>query len=610
MSTHWLTLPARQGSTSLVALVDLVDRALEDRSDEVVLRSCDWGASFDIDELAGDMASFALVRRTIAALDVLESRPGVVMAVDGRCLGPAFALALAVAGRGRVDVGPNARLGASEVRYGIPPLLGTAARCLRTLPSTMALGVLAHGDVLDGAAWASACAAGPDADPGAAIAGFRPRPVASPLTPGAAAGVGAILRAHDSAPGVRVTAELEGLAACLADANAHAHRARWHGLLAGDLFGHAEAPAHVAVAGTGHMGSTIAAATAAAGVSVTIVGRRAERAAVARDAATRALARLEHRGPLRVDASAAATRLRTATSVPADAEAIVEAVAEDAEIKRQVLDAGRAAAPGAWLATTTSSIPLAEIGDDVGLLHFAFPAEVSPVVEVSYAPAWDGPTAAAVGGYLSTLGKAAVAVRSVPGYVVSRLLFAYLLEAVDRVAAGVDVAAVDAAAATAGFAIPPLSVIDAAGADLALAVADTVLATTYGRRYRAAAPLRQIVSAGSLGRSCGRGFWVYGEGAPSPNPAASPAGGPPRKSEAEDVGERLLVAVAAEARRCQQEGLASAAAIDVLAVTCVRFPIVTGGPLAWLATDPAPAQHLLGPAADHPRFVIEEGGVS
>jgi 3-hydroxyacyl-CoA dehydrogenase len=323
------------------------------------------------------------------------------------------------------------------------------------------------------------------------------------------------------------------------------------------------------------MATTIAAASAAAGITTSIVGRTRERAAAAVTAATRAVDRMGIRGPLRPHPEFARPLLAPVTEVPEHADGIVEAVAEDLELKRRVLERARAAAPAAWIASTTSSLPLDSLAADIGLTHFAFPAEIVPVVEVSFPAGYAGRDR--VIEWLCALGKQPVEVVSAPGYVVTRMLFAFAFEAM-RLHAEWDIpaAAVDLAALAAGFPLGPLAIADAAGIDLTERIARGVLVPAHGSRFEPGEVLDRLLADGRLGRSSGHGFYRWRGGRP-----VIEADSTASASDADAVVERLRAAVVDEAELCVEEGIAGRPEIDLLAVGCARcFPADAIGPCA------------------------------
>ncbi|MCE7884436.1 MAG: hypothetical protein DYH08_11365 [Actinobacteria bacterium ATB1] len=573
MAEHRLPSRPTAGSLSLVPLIELVSRAAHDKDGAVLLRADDWGASYDLDELSADKdQGFPLLRRLGDLLGRLDPTR-VRMRIDTRCLGPAFALACAVP----VDAAPDARLGSSEIRYGIPPLLGIAGRLPARLPGELAVNVLFHGSVLTGEAWSKLDGAGDGSVPD----DFRPRPIASALPPPTADVHSELLGcpAEDLAE-----VELKILSRTLDDSRHRCLRERLHELMARDLFS-TRVSGKYAVYGNGHMGATITAALASSGIDVVMVGRDSAKLDAALEEIRRALARLSRRGPLCCDPESAFAHVTATTTSPADVSGVIEAVAEEAGIKRAVLDRARSASPDAWLATTSSSIVLDDLGGDVGLLHFAYPAETGPVVEVSYPTSLTSEALSGMRSLTSAMGKSAVEVRSVPGYVVSRILFAYLLEAVDLVEAGASPEDVDTAARRAGYMFGPLSMLDAAGIDLARHVARDVLEPEYGSRFRSPPLLDRMVETGDLGRGTGCGFFVYDSAGVEPNPALSAS---PAVGATPDIETRLQLSVVAESVRLANECVASPAGIDLLAVGCLRYPLGACGPLAQLR-DASPA---------------------
>jgi 3-hydroxyacyl-CoA dehydrogenase len=284
-----------------------------------------------------------------------------------------------------------------------------------------------------------------------------------------------------------------------------------------------------------------------------------------------------------VDAAACRPLLRPVVDVPADTEGVVEAVVEDPSIKRAVLGRARAAAPSAWLATTSSSLPLHVLGPDVALTHFAFPAEVVPVVEVSLPDGF--PAREPVLAWLQALGKRAIEVAAAPGYAVSRLVFAYVLEGLRlHGELGMAPATIDRLALAAGFPLGPLSIADAAGLDLLDRIARGVLVPAYGPRFTPHDALAALLQAGRFGCDAGQGFyrWVDGRPVLEAEPASAPAA-------ADSAVESLLGAVADEAARCVDDGIATGEDIDVLAVGCARcFPAAWIGPCASLQRAGAP----------------------
>lgn len=216
-------------------------------------------------------------------------------------------------------------------------------------------------------------------------------------------------------------------------------------------------------------------------------------------------------GKLGGDASA--LRVSTAPEVIQEATFVVEAIAEDQSAKAVLLDQlGRLAAPDAILATTTSSLSVARLGAASGRpeqfvgLHVFNPVIRMRLVELVFAGEALSGTRSRAQALCGHLDKLAVEVPDSPGFVVNRLLFPYLFDAV-RLAetAGLAPAEIDTCM-TLGAAHPmgPLALLDYVGLDVALAIGESL-------GVNVPASLRRLVDEGALGRKTGRGFHDHAE---------------------------------------------------------------------------------------------------
>lgn len=208
-----------------------------------------------------------------------------------------------------------------------------------------------------------------------------------------------------------------------------------------------------------------------------------------------------------------APRVSVVTDLDAldDATFLVEAVVEDLEAKGTVLaELGRRAAPHAVLATTTSSLPVAELGrrsarpERFVALHVFHPVPKMPLVELAFTPETEPDARERARALCVALEKTAVEVPDIPGFVVNRLLFPFLFSAVVLLdETGLDPAAVDTCLKLgAGHPMGPLALLDLVGLDVSEAIGDEIGVAVPPR-------LRGLVAAGALGRKTGRGFHAY-----------------------------------------------------------------------------------------------------
>jgi len=202
--------------------------------------------------------------------------------------------------------------------------------------------------------------------------------------------------------------------------------------------------------------------------------------------------------------------------VPADL--MIEAVIEDAEIKRDVFRrADELLPPAAILASNTSSIPITSLAavtarpEQVIGMHFFNPVPVLQLVEVIRAVQTSDETAAAIVELAKDLGKVPAEARDVPGFVSNRILMPFVNEAAYALMEGVaEPEAIDTIA-TVGFAHPmgPLALADLIGLDTCVAIMEVLHEGLGDPKYAPCPLLRQYVAAGRLGRKSGRGFYEY-----------------------------------------------------------------------------------------------------
>jgi 3-hydroxybutyryl-CoA dehydrogenase len=202
----------------------------------------------------------------------------------------------------------------------------------------------------------------------------------------------------------------------------------------------------------------------------------------------------------------------------ADRDLVIEAVTEDAALKKETfarLD--RICPPVAILATNTSSCTVIELAAatkrpaQVLGLHFFNPVPVMKLVEVVRTIVASDATVAAGWAFVEKLGKTPVAARDTTGFIVNRLLVPYLLEAVRLLEANIaSKEDIDQGMKLGcGHPIGPFALLDLIGLDTALAVAEVMFQEFRESRLAPPPLLRRMVLAGHLGRKSGKGFYDY-----------------------------------------------------------------------------------------------------
>lgn len=339
----------------------------------------------------------------------------------------------------------------------------------------------------------------------------------------------------------------------------------------------------VGVLGAGTMGLSLAEWLAFAGIGVTLVSRREEARRSFLDSVERFGARRARMG--RMGEEEREHRRRACLATPdietlADAQIVIESAAEDLGVKRDIFRSLDRICPEATLlASNTSSLRISDIGAGVpGAeriigMHFFQPVRFTRVTEVVPGDETAAEACAQAIAFLRRVDRLPVVVKETPGFLVNRMAGAYLAEAMHSAEEGVaTVAELDAALKAWGMGIGPFELADLIGLDLLQVIARN-LEASYGPRFRPGQLLDELVRAGRLGRKVGRGIYEYGpvgggdSGPPTPPPAAR--GGP---EGADGLARRVVSSLVEEARVCLGEGVASAEAIDLAAIECLRMP--------------------------------------
>ncbi|MGJ7905006.1 3-hydroxybutyryl-CoA dehydrogenase [Actinopolyspora sp. H202] len=279
----------------------------------------------------------------------------------------------------------------------------------------------------------------------------------------------------------------------------------------------------VGVVGGGLMGSGIAEVSVRAGLDVVLSEIDESAAEAARARIRKSMDRAVGNGKLaEEDRDAALARLRITNELAeqADRQLVVEAVAENPDIKTGVFaELDRVVTDrDAVLASNTSSIPIAKLagaterpGSVIGV-HFFNPVPVLKLVELVPALVTSEETVRVAAAFATEqLGKQPIRAQDRAGFVVNALLVPYLLSAVRMYEGGFASAEDIDNGMVLGCAHPmgPLTLADMVGLDTIVAIADSMHAEYGDPNYAAPPLLRRMVDAGLNGKKSGRGFYDY-----------------------------------------------------------------------------------------------------
>lgn len=317
----------------------------------------------------------------------------------------------------------------------------------------------------------------------------------------------------------------------------------------------------------------------------------------------------------------------------AAADIVIEAIIENLEVKQEVLaqlESGMR--EDAVLGTNTSTIPITKLAASLKRpeqfcgIHFFNPVRRMKLVEVIRGEATSDDTVATAVAYAKRIGKMPIVVNDGPGFLVNRLLFPYMNEALQLLTQGVPMADIEKASTRFGMPLGPLSLYDMVGLDTSL-YAGRVMWEAFPDRIHALPLLPAMVKQGRLGQKSGRGFFNYEnrKGKPQPDPETTKLLAAyidePQSMEPEAITYRLFAPMVLEATRVLTEELVrDVRDVDLGMIFGLGFPAFRGGLLHWadtigaaqwverlkpfqeLGSRFAPTEMLLEMAADNRKF--------
>jgi len=279
---------------------------------------------------------------------------------------------------------------------------------------------------------------------------------------------------------------------------------------------------HLGIVGAGTMGAGVAQLAALAGIDVALYDINDTVLRQALERLKRSLNQAVQKGELSAEQSTEAfTRIHPRTRITDlnHSEIVVEAVIEDLRIKKDLfkhLEAGTK--PTTILATNTSFLSVTAIGsathraDKVVGLHFLFPVHDVKIVEVIRTEHASQETIQRCHDFLNQLGKTAITVADVPGFIINRILHPFHGEALRLLGEHVaDAEQTDRIMkAEGGFAVGPFESLDNLGLDSSLNATKALFDASSGdSRFRPHPIQQRMVDSGLLGKKAGSGFFVY-----------------------------------------------------------------------------------------------------
>lgn len=280
----------------------------------------------------------------------------------------------------------------------------------------------------------------------------------------------------------------------------------------------------------------------------------------------------------------------------ANCDLVIEAIIENIDAKREIYSRLEPLMrPEAILASNTSTIPITRLAEKLQRpenfcgIHFFNPVRKMQLVEVIRGAKTSDETVATAVAYAKRIGKMPIVVNDGPGFLVNRLLLPYMNEALELLAEGATIEAVDKAATKFGMPMGPITLFDMVGIDTAM-YAGRVMWEAFPDRIVASPILPALVKGGRLGQKSGKGFFAYdAKGKPKADPEALEIIQRYKREEKEftpdELTARLFLPMLLEATRLLDDQIVrDPRDIDLGLIFGLGFPPFKGGLLFWADT--------------------------
>jgi 3-hydroxyacyl-CoA dehydrogenase / enoyl-CoA hydratase / 3-hydroxybutyryl-CoA epimerase len=274
------------------------------------------------------------------------------------------------------------------------------------------------------------------------------------------------------------------------------------------------------------------------------------------------------------------------------ADLVIEAVHEDLELKRKVLEEAESfTSEDCIFASNTSSLAISQIGSRlkhpgklIGM-HFFSHVHRMTLLEIVRSPGTSEKTIATALDFGKRLGKTPIVVKDGVGFYTTRILAPYINEATHLISEGAAIDDIDRTMVEFGFPVGPLMLLDEIGIDVGEKIGKTIY-EAFGGRLEPSSHIERLIQDGRMGRKNKKGFYTYNGKMKEVDRSVYdffPFKQARERLSKEEIEERLLLSMVNEAILClQEEIIRSPRDGDIGAVMGLGFPPFLGGPFRYV----------------------------
>lgn len=267
---------------------------------------------------------------------------------------------------------------------------------------------------------------------------------------------------------------------------------------------------------------------------------------------------------------------------------VIEAVIENMDIKKKVFkELSSKTSKDTILATNTSALSVAEMAKEVDNpsrvigLHFFNPVFRMPLVEIITTEKTSVETVATTLQLVKKLGKTPIIVKDSCGFVVNRILLAYINEAGRLLEETGDMAGIDKSMTDFGMPMGPFLLSDEVGLDVGFKVLN-ILDTSFSGHFKPVDIFEKLYSKGWFGKKTGKGYYIHKKKREMNKDVYSMLPKPKEALNQQIAVNRMVYLMINEASKCLEEKIVDQAdAIDVGMIFGTGFPAFRGGLLRY-----------------------------